>query len=169
MTADHPRPDVSGARSIMFVCLGNICRSPMAQGVFETLADERGVRDRLAIASAGTGHWHVGDDPDERTIRVCSDHGVRLSSKGRQVRAADFADFDLLLAMDRRNLADLLRLGCPQNRVALFMAFAPPEIGRGCGLVVPDPYTGSMEDFRHVYGLVRAGASGLLDAMFPRG
>ncbi|MBY0262598.1 MAG: low molecular weight phosphotyrosine protein phosphatase [Phycisphaerales bacterium] len=161
-------PDVSHVRSLMFVCLGNICRSPMAQGVFEHLAAQRGVRDQLTIASSGTGHWHIGDDPDHRTVRVCSERGVPLSSKGRQLARDDFDRFDLLLAMDRKNLADILRLGCPHARAALFMAFAPEDARRSCNLEVPDPYHGGPAEFQHVFTLVSAGAKGLLDAIFPQ-
>lgn len=160
-------PIVSHVRSIMFVCLGNICRSPMAQGVVEHLATQRGVRDQLTIASSGTGHWHIGDDPDHRTLRVCADNGIPLSSKGRQLARADFDRFDLLLAMDRRNLADILRLGCPAHRAALFMAFAPEAQRRASNLEVPDPYHGGPAEFQHVFALVSAGAKGLLDAIFP--
>ncbi len=156
------------ARSFLFVCLGNICRSPMAQGAFEHLAARRGLREQLTIASAGTGHWHIGHDPDPRTLEVCRDQGIPLTSKGRQLAAADFERFDLLLAMDRRNLADILRLGCPPARAALFMSFATDAALRdACNLEVPDPYHDGPAEFQHVFTLVRAAAEGLLDAVFP--
>jgi protein-tyrosine phosphatase len=169
LPAVPPRPVAAGARRVLFVCLGNICRSPLAQGVLEHQATARGVRDRLTIASCGTGSWHVGQPPDPRTIDVARRHGVALRSRARALDpACDFTAFDLLLAMDRRNLRDILRAGGPPGKAALFLQFAPPELAARYGHDVPDPYHGGPEGFDEVYSLVRAGAEGLLDAMFPR-
>lgn len=165
------RPPLAHVRRVMFVCLGNICRSPLAQGVFEHLAVARDVRDDLIIASCGTGHWHVGDPPDHRSIAVARAHGVHLRSRGRQLDAScDFTAFDLLVPMDRSNLRNLLAAGCPKDRARLLLEFAPPaalaehpEAART--LEVPDPYHGTPADFERVYRLVHAGAEGLLDAI----
>jgi protein-tyrosine phosphatase len=161
------KPDVRNVRSILFVCLGNICRSPLAQGVLEHLANARGVRDQLNIESRGTGGWHVGDPPDPRTIASAQRNGVALTSRAKQLSRADFDRFDLLLAMDDRNRSDILSLGCPAEKIVLFLAFAPEALGATVRWQVPDPYTGTTADFDRVYTLVHAGAEGLLDAIFP--
>lgn len=176
----HP-PDICGVSSVLMVCLGNICRSPLAQGVLEHMAHQRGLRHRLTIASRGTGHWHVGDPPDPRSIAVAKSHGVTLSSRGRQLDTPDFGAFDLVLAMDRSNLKNIARLAgvhtpgmtydrgpvqlSKGSRAHLFLEFAPPELAERYALEVPDPYTGGPEGFEEVYQLVEAGCQGVLDAV----
>lgn len=163
--------DVRHVRKIMFVCLGNICRSPLAQGVFEHLAEQRGVRDDLTIASSGTGGWHVGNPPDARSVAVAKKHGIELRSRAQQLAAPKhFDEFDLLLAMDRENLETLLRRGCAPAKAALFLQFAPhaleskhPHAMRT--LEVPDPYYGGPEGFDDVYEMVHAASEGLLRAI----
>jgi len=150
----------------LFVCLGNICRSPLAQGVFEHLLSERGVREEFTVESCGTGDWHRGQRPDPRAIDVASKHGVELRSRARQLDAkCDFERFELLLAMDRRNLQGLMEAGADPARTRLFLAFAPEQIARPHALEVPDPYDGGPEQFEEVYQLVHVGAKGLLDAV----
>ena len=114
--------------SICFVCLGNICRSPTAEGVMRRQVDAAALADRIAIDSAGTGDWHVGEPPDTRAQAAARGRGYDLSAlRARQVSAADFERFDLLLAMDEANLAELRRRCPPQHRdkVRLLMEFAP--------------------------------------------
>ncbi len=155
-----------GARSVLFVCLGNICRSPLAQGVFEHLALQRGVRDQFTIESCGIGDWHVGEAPDERAIAIARRHGIELRSRARQLDAqSDSRRFDLLLAMDRRNLRALLKAGCPAERTRLFLDFAPPHVSGPHAGEVPDPYYGGPEGFEQVFGLVHAAGEGLLNAV----
>lgn len=155
-----PRP------SVLFVCLGNICRSPLAQGVLEQLATERGVRDRLLIESCGTGAWHVGNAPDPRTIDVALRNGVALRSRARQFDAArDFERFGLILAMDKRNQRDILSgagSNADERKVRLFLEFADPALAEPHGLEVPDPYYGGPQGFDLMYQLVRSGAEGVL-------
>lgn len=162
--------EIRGVRSVLFVCLGNICRSPLAQGVFEDLASKRGVRDQLVIGSCGTGGWHVGSPPDPRSVEVAGRNGVVLRSTGRQLDpATDFSRYELILAMNRKNLRDVLQAGCPEGRASLFLSFVPTShrhAAERVGMEVPDPYYGGPEGFDHVFGLVHAGATGLLDAMF---
>lgn len=156
-------------RSILFVCLGNICRSPLAQGVLEHHAQTRAVRGKLTIESCGTGGWHVGSPPDPRTVRVAAAHGVTLRSLARQLDPdRDFSRFDLILAMDRANLRDVLRAGCPAERASLFLSHAPATVGTPHNFEVPDPYYGEHDGFETVFRLVDAGATALLDGMFPR-
>lgn len=155
-----------GARRVLFVCLGNICRSPLAQGVFEHLTDSRGVRSQFTIESCGIGDWHVGQSPDERAVAVARAHGVELRSRARQFDpAADPRRFDLLLAMDGRNLRSLTGAGCPADKALLFLSFAPPELAEPFEREVPDPYYGGSDGFEEVYRLVHAGAEGLLHAL----
>ena len=125
-------------KQVLFVCLGNICRSPMAEGVFRKLVDELGATGRFRADSAGTGDWHIGEPPDPRAIAAAQRRQIDIADlRARQVAPTDFDAFDLILAMDAKNLADLRRLGPPvSTRIELFMSFAP-----GAAAVdVPDPY-----------------------------
>jgi len=153
---------------VLFVCLGNICRSPTAEGVFRKLVVERGLGDRIEIDSAGTGAWHVGHPPDSRAQAEARRRGMDLSGlRARQVRREDFERFDLILAMDRENLEDLLAICPPQHRdkVRLFTSFGPP----GCPEEVPDPYYGGPEGFRKVFDLVETCGRALLEYLVRNG
>lgn len=153
-------------RSLLFVCLGNICRSPLAQGVFEHLLAERQRRSEFTVESCGIGGWHVGERPDPRTIDVANRNGIQLASRARQLAVPqDFERFDLLLAMDRRNLRSLMQAGCPKAKAGLFLSYAPAELAERYNLEVPDPYSGGSAEFEEVYRLVRAGAQGLMHAI----
>lgn len=146
---------------ILFVCLGNICRSPAAEGVLRVLAAREAPELALAIDSAGTGDYHLGEPPDARMIEAARQRGYDLSAlRARQVERADFERFDLLLAMDRQNRTQLLRRApaAQERRVRLFMEYAP-EAGL---LEVPDPYYGGPEDFERVLDLVEAASRGLI-------
>ncbi|MGE0582789.1 MAG: low molecular weight protein-tyrosine-phosphatase [Steroidobacteraceae bacterium] len=147
--------------NVLFVCLGNICRSPTAEGVFRALVSREAPRIVVHADSAGTADYHVGAPPDRRTQRAAIDRGYDLSAlRARQVEQDDFTRFDLLLAMDESNLADL-RARAPQGtheRVKLFLEFAP-ETGR---TEVPDPYYGTARDFDLVVDLAEQGTRGLI-------
>jgi protein-tyrosine phosphatase len=150
---------------ILFVCLGNICRSPLAEGVFQNLVDARGLTTHYRIDSAGTGGWHVGASPDERSIAVAKKNGVALTSRARQVEPSDFDDFDHIVAMDRQNLLDLRALGLSAAggaaRLYLLREFDPEPGDRQ----VPDPYYDAVDGFDRVYEMVRRSCEGLLDAL----
>ena len=152
---------------VLFVCLGNICRSPTAEGVFRALATEAGALQRgwvRGIDSAGTGDWHAGEAPDRRSIAAARRRGYDLSTlRARQLKAQDFHEFDLLLAMDHRNLRDLLALRPEGARAEarLFLHYAP-DCARD---EVPDPYYGGPEDFDEVLDLCEAASRGLLTAI----
>lgn len=151
-----------GKIKVLFVCLGNICRSPTAEGVFRRLVTERGLADRFLIDSAGTGGWHAGEPPDNRAQAEAKRRGVDISKlAARQVRKNDFADFDYVLAMDRMNLRDLHALcrSGEKNCVQLFMDFAPQYPERE----VPDPYYGGPAGFAHVFELLEAASQGFLE------
>ena len=149
---------------ILFVCLGNICRSPTAEGVTRAVAARQYPRLALEVDSAGTANYHVGEPPDRRTIAEARRQGYDLTShRARQVVAEDFAQFDYILAMDAANLAELRRLAPARLRARLgrFLEFAP-ETGSD---EVPDPYYGGTGDFDRVLELCEAGARGLLQAI----
>lgn len=149
---------------ILFVCTGNICRSPTAEGVFRHLVREAGLDGVIHTDSAGTHGYHIGEPPDGRSQRAAKARGVDLSDlRARKVRAADFADFDYVLAMDRGHLDQLQRLA-PAGSAAtirLFLDYAPDAPKRE----VPDPYYGEGQHFTEVLDLVEMGARGLLDAI----
>jgi protein-tyrosine phosphatase len=151
---------------ILFVCLGNICRSPTAEGVVRRLlADVPGIE--IELDSAGTGAYHVGDPPDPRSQRAALLRGVDLSGlRARRVSARDFADFDLILAMDRSNLRDLqaMRPRASRAQLRLFMEYA----GDLEDLEVPDPYGGDSQDFERVLDLSEAAGRGLIAALQNR-
>ncbi len=146
-------------KRILFVCLGNICRSPAAEGVLRTRARDRDID--LFIDSAGTGAWHVGDPPDARMIQAAGKRGYAIDhQRARKVDLADFYEFDYLLAMDLSNHTDLLDLA-PPNRscdIRLFLDFADCETRE-----TPDPYYGGADGFNRVLDLIELGVDGFLD------
>ncbi|MFT4068392.1 low molecular weight protein-tyrosine-phosphatase [Paraburkholderia sp.] len=158
--------------SVCFVCLGNICRSPTAEGVMRHLVDEAKLADRILIDSAGTGDWHIGEAPDERAQHAARQRGYELGAlRGRQVTIADFERFDLLIAMDDRNVAALRQL-CPpaqRDRIRLLMEFVPETDSRWHGArEVVDPYFGEAEGFEQVLDQCEAACRGLITALRPQ-
>lgn len=149
-------------KRVLFVCLGNICRSPTAEGVLRGLVERRGLAGEVGVDSAGTGSWHVGEPPDPRMRRAAAARGYRLEGRARQVRPEDLERFDLVLAMDRDNLADLEALnGGARPNLRLFSEFLPP----GAPPDVPDPYYGGESGFDRVIDLIETGAPAILDAL----
>jgi protein-tyrosine phosphatase len=144
---------------ILFVCMGNICRSPLAEGIFTHKANERGVADRFSVDSAGTGGWHVGEPPDHRMSRTASAKGVKLLSRARQIRRDDARRFDYIICMDSDNRDDVLQLGFPPDRVSLLLEHDPAAPVNE----VPDPYYGGQDGFEQVFALVDSACSALLD------
>ena len=146
---------------VLFVCLGNICRSPTAEGVFRLLIEREGLGDRIIVDSAGTGDWHVGSPPDRRAQAAARNRGIDLSGlRARQAKSGDFQRFDYVLAMDADNHSE--RAGfCPpgeEHRLYMFLDFAP-ELGRSN---VPDPYYGGDGGFDAVLNMIEAASFGLL-------
>ncbi|MEA1051037.1 low molecular weight protein-tyrosine-phosphatase [Lamprobacter modestohalophilus] len=156
--------NVNSRVRVLFVCMGNICRSPTAQGVFTKLVIEEGLSDRIEIDSAGTHAYHVGEPPDPRARETARRRGIDLSrQRARRALAEDFERFDYVLAMDEDNHRNLSAL-CPpgfEERLRLFMDFAP-QLGRR---EVPDPYYGGTNGFDAVFDMVDEAARGLLEAI----
>jgi protein-tyrosine phosphatase len=150
---------------LLFVCLGNICRSPTAEGTMRALVREAGLEDEIELDSAGTGSWHVGSAPDERATAAAAGRGIALEGAARSVRAEDFNDFDLILAMDRQNLDELRRLArdaSARERVRLLREFDATSTDES-DLDVPDPYYGEGDGFELVLDHVQAACAGLLE------
>ncbi|MES2444868.1 MAG: low molecular weight protein-tyrosine-phosphatase [Pseudomonadota bacterium] len=148
--------------SLLFVCLGNICRSPLAEAALRDAAARAGVE--VVVDSAGTGEWHVGNPPDPRSVAVAAANGIDISGyKARRVRGEDFRGFDYILALDPQNLRDLLAIapGDTSARVGLLMDFVPGRKGEG----VRDPYYGDAADFEAVWADVSAAAAALVGVL----
>lgn len=146
---------------VLMVCLGNICRSPTAEAAVREAAEAAGVD--IEVDSAGTGAWHVGKPPDRRMTAAAAEDGLTLSGSARQVTADDFADYDLIVAMDTSNRTDLQRMAADdgaRDRVRLFREYAG-EADQD----VPDPYYGGPDGFRDVVAIVRRSAQGLVEAI----
>jgi len=146
---------------VLMVCMGNICRSPTAEGVLRHMLREAGLAELVEVDSAGTGNWHVGSPPDERTQRHALGRGYNLSAlRARQIRAADFERFDFVLVMDDENLGDALEICPPEHssRVVPLMSHATRFASRA----VPDPYYGGPDDFERVLDYIEDACEGLV-------
>jgi protein-tyrosine phosphatase len=151
---------------ICFVCLGNICRSPTAEGVMQALVRKRGLADHIEIESAGTGGWHVGEPADPRSRAVARARGIELTSTACQFTAADFDRFDYVLAMDRSNRYALLAMARNQTdrgKIHLLRSFDPSAPGDAD---VPDPYYGGARGFDDVLDMCERACNGLLEHLF---
>ncbi len=148
---------------VLFVCLGNICRSPMAEAVFRAKIEEKGLADKIYADSAGTAGYHIGEAPDERTLRVLSDNDINTTHKGRVVSRSDFDHFDLMIAMDASNYQNLLHLKQEHSssiEIRMLRDFEPNPSG---DKEVPDPYYGNMEDFELVFEISRRISDNLIE------
>lgn len=168
MTETPPSaPDTTPAPlRLLFVCLGNICRSPAAEGVFLHLLARRGLEDHFLVDSAGTGGWHVGKAADRRMRAAAERRGIHLPSRARQISLSDLREFDHILTMDADNLAAVQALARETEPTAQITPitsycrhFREPE--------VPDPYYGGIQGFEHVLNLLEDACEGLLDALQP--
>lgn len=150
---------------VLFVCHGNICRSPAAEGAFKHLIRERGLQSRFIVDSAGTSSFHVGERPHPDTRRAAREMGIELDSLARQFRVEDFDRFDWIFAMDHNNLSDLLSMArndADRKKVMLFRTFDPQRESDPVP-DVPDPYYGGYSGFREVQQIVMRTAEKLLD------
>ncbi len=149
---------------ILFVCLGNICRSPSAEAVMKDLCERQGIADEVFIDSAGTGDWHVGHPADPRAIEAAERRGLTLTSIARQVQPSDFENFDLIVAMDSSNRADLIELSGSEDGIMLLR-----EAGGDEDLDVPDPYFGAGDGFEEMLDLIEYHCTALVTGIRPGG
>ena len=151
-------------KKVLFVCMGNICRSPAGECIFRSYLTDMGIEDDFLIDSAGTTAYHIGESPDPRMRRAGSERGVEIVGRGRQFETDDFDRFDLIVAMDRENLRDILRLD-PRSRhrdkVHLLCQFIPDSPSQD----VPDPYYGGSGGFDHVMDLIEEACPGILEKL----
>lgn len=148
--------------SVLFVCLGNICRSPTAHAVFRKMVREQGLEEQIAIDSAGTAAYHVGKHPDTRSMETARNRGIEmLDLRARKVDFADFYEYDYILAMDDANYHNLRDIALPEHyeKIQMFLEYTDefPETE------VPDPYYGGQQGFNHVFDLVDSASEGLLN------
>ena len=148
--------------AVLFVCLGNICRSPLAEGVLRDLAREAGLEGHLRVDSAGTGAWHVGEAPDPRSRDVARRNGIELDGAARQVASSDAELFDWIVAMDRSNLRSLEEMGAGGGRARLHLLREFDPLADG-DAEVPDPYYGGEGGFDRVYEMIDRSCRALLD------
>ena len=158
----------TGKYNVLFICLGNICRSPAAQAVMQAMVDERGLSDRFYIDSAGIGGWHIGDLPDKRMRVHARPRGYELTHRARKVRSADFEDFDLIVGMDASNVDDLCNLAMTleqQDKVVMMGDYIRkyPNYDH-----VPDPYYEGSEGFELVLDLLEDACDNLLDRIIEQ-
>ncbi|TXC76163.1 low molecular weight protein-tyrosine-phosphatase [Luteibaculum oceani] len=148
---------------VLFVCLGNICRSPLAEGILRSMAQQKGVD--LEIDSCGTSNYHVGEQPDIRSIEVAKKHGIDISDlRGRQFTTSDFNKFDFIFVMDQSNYQNVVRLANSdeeRNKVQLFLDYAPSYSNKE----VPDPYYGGDEGFENVYRMLNEASENFLQSI----
>lgn len=149
---------------ILFVCLGNICRSPSAEAAMKDLCEREGIADEVFIDSAGTGDWHIGHPADPRAIEAGKKRGLTLTSIARQVQPSDFENFDLIVAMDSSNRADLIELSGSEEGIMLMR-----EAGGDEDLDVPDPYFGAGDGFEEMFDLIERHCAALLSGIRPGG
>jgi protein-tyrosine phosphatase len=149
---------------LLFVCMGNICRSPTGEAVMRAVVAREGLEDQVEIDSAGTGGWHVGHPPDRRATAAAQARGIVMEGAARQVTAADFDAYDLLLAADADNVAGLRALApdaVAAAKIHLLREYDPDAVAAG-DLAIPDPYYGGPDGFEHVIDLIDAACEGLL-------
>ena len=148
--------------NVLFVCLGNICRSPLAEGVFQKLAEEEGLASEISVDSCGTSNYHIGELAHESSRKVAKINGINLTHRARQISSEDFGDFDYILAMDSSNIRNMSLLegfDKHQDKVSLLRAFDNGQSEKA----VDDPYGGDFGDFEECYRIVEESSRNLLE------
>jgi protein-tyrosine phosphatase len=146
---------------VLFVCLGNICRSPMAEAVFADLIESQGLKNQFEVNSAGTANYHIGAKPDHRTIKVCEHNGIEINHKGQQITAKDLDYYDFVIAMDFDNYTNIMKLSSKNEhheKIFMMRNFTHKDQN----LPIPDPYYGNMEHFEEVYEMLKEDCNNLL-------
>lgn len=149
---------------IVFVCLGNICRSPTAEGIFQNLVNDRGLQSYFYVESAGTSAYHIGEPANSKSRKTANEHGIELRSRARRFDSDDLKEFDLIVAMDRENLANIKSIDKTESnndKIVLLREY-DPKPGDG---EVPDPYYGGMNGFQNVFNIVMRSCEKLLDEL----
>ncbi len=157
---------------VLFVCLGNICRSPAAEGTFRHLVEEQGLADRFEIDSAGTGAYHTGEPPNANSRRAASRRGIQLGGRARQFKSRDFEKFEYIFTMDASNHRDVLALArsdAQREQVRMFRQFDPNAAGAKTVPDVPDPYYGGEAGFDNVQDIMLATSRDLLEWLLENG
>lgn len=152
---------------VLFVCLGNICRSPLAQGILEKKIKEKGLSDKIQVDSSGTSKYHIGEPPDSRTLANAKENDLILDHQARQFGKKDFRDFDYILAMDAANLENIQKLDQTkefEDKVMLMRVFDDQAKNAD----VPDPYFGGEEGFQNVYDILERSVSNFLDWLIKK-
>jgi len=153
--------------TVLFVCLGNICRSPLAEGVFKNVVRNRGLSHQITCDSAGTSSWHVGEIPDPRSIEIASDNGIDLDHYGRQVDQGDFSRFDYIIAMDENNRFDLEAVERRSGGKAKLIKMMDFDDNRS-GKDVPDPYYGGQGGFQRVFDMLEESCNNFVDYLIDK-
>ncbi|TGL31531.1 low molecular weight phosphotyrosine protein phosphatase [Leptospira koniambonensis] len=161
-------PDSSNIYKVLFVCLGNICRSPAAEGAFVDLLEKRGFSSLFEVDSCGTSRYHLGELADPRTRQTARKKGIELTHKARQFKKSDFEYYDFILAMDRSNHKDLGILASNEEERKKIHLFRKFQKGQGKESEVPDPYYGTLKDFEEVHQIVSEASEGFLEYVLSK-